>query len=73
MAYPIYVNTLLSIYAVALIAALMIFALIGADGLLHVFSIPHVEGWWLSLASSLIAASGISAWLEKYKKPHSHE
>lgn len=55
------------------IAALMIFALIGADGLLHVFSIPHVEGWWLSLASSLIAASGISAWVEKYKKRHSHE
>lgn len=55
------------------LAALLVFALIGADGLLHVFSIPHVEGWWLPLASSLIAASGVSAWVEKYKKRHSHE
>ncbi len=55
------------------IAALLVFALMGADGLLHVFSIPHVEGWWLPLASSLVAASGISAWVENYKKRHSHE
>jgi hypothetical protein len=55
------------------IAALLVVALIGADVLLHLFSIPHVEGWWLSLASSLIAASGISAWVETVKKRHSHE
>ena len=55
------------------IAALLVVALIGADGLLHVFSIPHMEGWWLSLASSLIAASGVSAWVEKVKKRHTHE
>lgn len=55
------------------IAALLIFALIGADGLLHVLSIPHMEGWWLPLASSLIAASGVSAWVGKNKKRHGHE
>lgn len=53
------------------VAALSVIALIGVDGLLHVFSIPHVEGWWLPLASSLIAASGISAWIEKYRKGRS--
>lgn len=56
-----------------IVAALVVFALVGADGLLHLFSIPHVEGWWLPLASSLIAASGISAWVEKYKQRRSHE
>lgn len=55
------------------ISALLVFALIGADGLLHVFNIPHIEGWWLPLASSLIAASGVNALVEKYKRRHSHE
>lgn len=53
----------LKLYRIA--AALMVLALMGAEGLLHVFSIPHVEGWWISLAGSLIAASGIGAWLKK--------
>ena len=53
-----------------MIAALLVFVLIGADGLMHAFGIPHVEGWWITLAGGLIAASGIGVWLKKQKKFH---
>jgi hypothetical protein len=50
-----------------LLAFLLVFMLIGADGIFHMLSIPHIEGWWLPLASALLTGNGIIQWLKKYK------
>lgn len=48
------------------LSLILIFAL-GADGLLHVLSIPHIEGWWLSLLGSSALITALSVWVQKYK------
>lgn len=54
-----------------LASALAMAALVGAEGFMHAFSIPHVEGWWIPLLSGGIAAT-IGAWMHQSKKK-SHE
>jgi hypothetical protein len=49
------------------LSMLLMVAALGADGLLHLFSIPHVEGWWLPLLGSSAAASAIHALLHTHK------
>lgn len=59
------------------LSTLLMVGVMSADGLLHLFSIPHIEGWWLPLLGSGVAASAINALLHTHKnKPdslHSHE
>jgi hypothetical protein len=54
-----------------LASALAMAAVIGAEGFMHIFSIPHIEGWWIPLVSGG-TATAVSAWIHKRKKK-SHE
>jgi hypothetical protein len=55
------------------LSMLLVIAALGADGLLHLFSIPHVEGWWLPLLGSGAAATAIHALLHKHKNEPSQQ
>jgi hypothetical protein len=48
-------------------SSLFLIMALGADGLLHVLSIPHMEGWWLSLLGSSVLISALSVWVQKNK------
>ncbi len=50
-----------------LISTLITAAVIGAEGFMHIFGIPHVEGWWIPLLSGGAAAT-IGAWLQHWRK-----
>lgn len=54
------------------ISLLLLVAALGADGLLHIFSIPHMEGWWVSLIGSSAALSAVHIWIQKQRGRH-HE
>lgn len=55
-------------------SSLFLLLALGADGLLHIFSIPHMEGWWLSLVGgSVVISAAYTAWLTKWKSRHNHE
>ncbi len=48
-------------------SSLFLIMALGADGLLHVLSIPHMEGWWLSLLGSSALITALSVWVQKNK------
>jgi hypothetical protein len=48
-------------------SSLILIVALGADGLLHVLSIPHMEGWWLSLLGSSALITALSVWVQKHK------
>jgi hypothetical protein len=48
-------------------SSLLLIVALGADGLLHVLSIPHMEGWWLSLLGSSALITALSVWVQKHK------
>ncbi|MEZ5647687.1 MAG: hypothetical protein R3E60_01775 [Alphaproteobacteria bacterium] len=50
-----------------LISSLAIAAVIGAEGFMHMFTIPHLEGWWIPVLSGSTAAT-FGAWFYKCKK-----
>ena len=50
-----------------IVSALLVMAALGVDGLMHAFSIPHMEGWWLPLLGSGALASAIAGWLQKFR------
>ena len=54
-----------------LISALLIMAVVGAEGFMHAFNIPHLEGWWIPLVGGGAAATAITSWLRKWKKKSS--
>lgn len=51
-----------------IISALLVMAALGIDGLMHAFSIPHMEGWWLPLLGSGALATAIVGWLKKFRE-----
>ena len=53
---------------------LMVSVALGAETLMHLLSIPHMEGWWLPIASGSSALTGIGAWVRrKYRKNKSKD
>jgi len=54
------------------VSALLMVGVIGIDAMMHVFSIPHMEGWWLPLFGGSAAASVITGWLQRFKHRHSN-
>jgi len=50
-----------------LISTLVMAAVIGAEGFMHAFSIPHIEGWWIPLVSGGAAAT-LGAWFRISRK-----
>jgi amino acid transporter len=41
------------------LSSILIIIALGIDGLMHIFNIPHMEGWWISI----IAGSTFLTWL----------
>lgn len=48
-------------------SSLILILALGVDGLLHMLSIPHIEGWWLSLVGGSAIMTAFSVWCEKHK------
>jgi hypothetical protein len=38
---------------------------LSGEALMHVLSIPHLEGWWLPIVSGSTALTGMLAWFRK--------
>ncbi len=52
-----------------MVSFLSLGAALGAETLMHLLNIPHVEGWWIPIASGSTAVTGISSWFRtKYRK-----
>lgn len=49
-------------------SALLVAGAIGIDAGMHVFSIPHPEGWWISVLGGSAFASGLFSWLERLRR-----
>ncbi len=45
-----------------LLSMALLFVALMIEGGLHLFHIPHVEGWWIPLIGGGAAASGAGAW-----------
>lgn len=41
------------------LSTILIILALGIDGLMHIFNIPHMEGWWITI----IAGSSFLTWL----------
>lgn len=55
-------------------SSLILVIAMSAEGFMHMFHIPHMEGWWISLVGgSAIIIASCSAWLAKWKGRNSHE
>ena len=54
-----------------LVSALLMVSVIGIDVIMHAFSIPHMEGWWLPMFGGSAAASVITGWLQRFRQRHS--
>ncbi len=50
------------------VSALLVMTALSIDGLMHAFSIPHMEGWWLPLLGSGALASAISGWVYRLRR-----
>lgn len=50
------------------VSALLMVSVIGIDAMMHVFSIPHMEGWWLPLFGGSAVISSLGAWLHQWQK-----
>lgn len=48
-----------------LLSSLLVIGALGLDATMHLFSIPHLEGWWLPLLSGS-AIAGIGTWLHRH-------
>lgn len=49
------------------IATFIMLAVIGAEGFMHIFSLPHLEGWWAPLLGSSAIATAVTAWFHRSK------
>jgi len=49
-------------------SALLMVGVIGIDAMMHLFNVPHMEGWWLPLFGSGAAIRFISGWIQGRKK-----
>ena len=43
---------------------------IGIDAMMHVFNIPHIEGWWLPMVGGSAALSFVSGRLRRFRQRH---
>lgn len=50
-----------------LASSLIAAAVVGAEGFMHAFNIPQIEGWWIPLVSGGAAAT-FGVWFKKSKK-----
>ena len=46
----------------------MMFGVVIIDGSMHLFNIPHMEGWWLPLLGGSTLISSLGAWLHHWRK-----
>lgn len=46
----------------------MMFSVVVIDGSMHLFNIPHMEGWWLPLFGGSAVISSFGAWLHHSRK-----
>lgn len=53
--------------AYRLASGLAVAAVVGTEGLMHIFSVPHPEGWWMPIMSGGAAAT-VGLWLKKWKR-----
>ena len=51
-----------------IISTLLMAGVIGIDAMMHVFNIPHMEGWWLPILGGSSLFSGAWAWLHRGRK-----
>jgi hypothetical protein len=51
-----------------LFSALLVVGVLGIEGLMHMLSIPHMEGWWVAAAGSSAVFGVIGSWFQKWKK-----
>lgn len=50
-----------------LASLLMLVTVGGLEGLMHILSIPHMEGWWIPLLGSSALMGGMVAWFKSFK------
>ena len=55
-----------------MISGLVMAAVIGSEGFMHILNIPHVEGWWIPLLSGGTAVT-FGAWFQKWRKEPSKQ
>ena len=54
-----------------LLSALLVMAALAIDGLMHLFNIPHMEGWWIPVVGSGAVLGSVMPWLRQWRK-HRH-
>ena len=52
------------------VSTLLMFAVVGMEGFMHLLNIPHPEGWWVPIIGGG-AASASALLLQRRKKKHS--
>lgn len=50
------------------ISVLLMLMAVSIDGVMHLLSIPHMEGWWVPVLGGGAFASGLLAWLHQWRK-----
>jgi hypothetical protein len=46
-------------------SAVMVMGFLAIDGGMHLFSIPHIEGWWLPVVSGGAFLTALTAWVQR--------
>jgi hypothetical protein len=50
------------------LSALMMLGAIWIEATMHIFNIPHIEGWYMPIVGGSAFASAITVWIQKWKK-----
>ncbi len=50
------------------LSALILLSALWMDAAMHIFSIPHIEGWWLPLCGGSAFISGLAAFFPRLRK-----
>ena len=46
-------------------SAIIVSLALGADTLMHVLNVPHIEGWWIPVVSGSSAFAGLRVWFRR--------
>ncbi len=49
-------------------SALMLMGVVMIEGSMHLLSIPHMEGWWITLFGGSAVISGTIAWVQRWRE-----
>lgn len=50
------------------ISVLIMLGVVWTEGAMHIFNIPHMEGWWISLLGGSTFITGFLAYISKWQK-----